>query len=110
MRAVCLYSSEVIETMRSEGHPIFPGAAGENLTVSGLPWDDVVPGSRWQVGDQVELEITSYTTPCANNARWFYDGNFLRMSQSRHPGQSRVYAKVLTEGHVSIGDQVTSID
>ena len=106
LRAVCLFSSEVIETMRGEGHPIFPGAAGENLTVSGIDWTEVMPGTRWQVGEQVELEITSYTTPCTKNARWFFDGDFRRMSNSVHPSQSRVYAKVLTEGHVSVGDQV----
>src|SRR5215470_13739563 len=37
-RAVCLYSLEVIENLRAEGHSIVPGAAGENVTVGGLDW------------------------------------------------------------------------
>ena len=35
-RAVSLYSLEVIEKLRAEGHPISPGSTGENLTVSGM--------------------------------------------------------------------------
>jgi MOSC domain-containing protein YiiM len=33
LRAVCLYSRDLIESLRQEGHPIIPGAIGENLTV-----------------------------------------------------------------------------
>ncbi|HKX74242.1 MAG TPA: MOSC domain-containing protein, partial [Acidimicrobiia bacterium] len=36
--ALCLFSLEVIQEMQREGHPIFPGAAGENLTITGLDW------------------------------------------------------------------------
>lgn len=43
-RAVCLYSLEVIEKLRAEGHPIGPGATGENVTVGVLDWSLVIPG------------------------------------------------------------------
>ena len=106
-RAVCLFSLEVIEGFQSEGHPIQPGFAGENLTVAGLDWDLVVPGRQLSVGPEVELEITSYTAPCATNADWFKDGKFGRMSQTRHPGESRVYARVLREGPVTVGNDIS---
>ena len=35
-QALCMYSAEVIEALREEGHPISAGAAGENLTVEGI--------------------------------------------------------------------------
>jgi MOSC domain-containing protein YiiM len=103
-RALCLFSLEVIERMRSEGHDMAAGHAGENLTIAGIDWSAVVPGTRYQVGDAVEIEITSYTTPCATNRRWFQDGDFTRMLHSRHPGESRVYARVLRGGRVRTGD------
>lgn len=106
-RAVCLFSLEVIDRFKAEGHPIQPGYAGENLTLSGLDWSAIVPGTRLNIGNDVELEITSYTSPCAHNAPWFRDGAFIRMSQSKHPGESRLYAKVLKEGSVRSGDTVT---
>ena len=105
-RAVCLYSFEVIERLRAEGHPIGPGSTGENLTVGALDWSLVVPGVELRVGAEVHLEVTAYTTPCWKNARWFKDGDIGRMSQARHPGESRVYARVLNGGAIHVGDPV----
>lgn len=104
-QALCLFSLEVIERLREEGHPIAPGSAGENLTIAGLDWSQVVPGTRMSIG-AVEIEITHYTTPCVKNAQWFVDGRFNRMHQSKHPGESRVYARVLTGGPIAKGDTV----
>lgn len=104
-QTVCLYSLEVIEALRAEGHPIGSGSAGENLTLAGIPWSDVTPGRRLRVGEAV-LEVTQPATPCAKNARWFVDGRFTRMSEAKHPGWSRMYARVLEEGTVSTGDGV----
>ena len=105
-RAVCLYSMEVIQTLRAEGHSIGPGSAGENLTIAGLDWARLEPGDRLSLGEKVQLEITSYTAPCRLNGQWFKDGNFERMAQEAHPGSSRLYARVLAEGIVRQGDQV----
>ena len=107
-QALCLYSLEVIEGLRVEGHPIEPGFAGENLTLTGLDWHQIVPGVHITIGAEVEAEVTDYTAPCSKNARWFIDGNFARMSQRLHPGESRVYAKVLKGGVVRSGDEVVS--
>src|SRR5215217_6827251 len=52
-RAVCLFSLEVIERLRTEGHPIAPGTAGENVTLAGLNWSLVRPGVRLRLGDAV---------------------------------------------------------
>lgn len=106
---LCLFSLEVIETMQAEGHPIFPGAAGENLTIAGIGWELMTPGARWRLGDDVAIEISGYTTPCTKNAGWFMDNDFMRMHQSRHPGSSRVYARVLTAGRLLPGDAVLPI-
>ncbi len=108
-RAVCLFSLEVIERLQDEGHSIDAGSSGENLTVAGLEWELVKPGVRLIVGPEVELEVTSYTTPCSQNGRWFRDEDYSRISHKKHPGWSRVYAKVLREGLVRPGDEVKMI-
>ena len=105
-RAVCLFSLERIRALQEEGHPIGTGTAGENLTVFGLDWDLVVPGSRVEIGDAI-LEITSYTSPCKTIRESFIGHQFKRIAQNLHPGWSRVYARVLREGMVKIGDEVT---
>lgn len=105
-RAVCLYAMEAIAALGAEGHALAPGALGENVTVAGLPWSAVVPGSRLLLGDAVLLEVTRYTSPCVNIAPAFRDRDYSRVSQKRHPGWSRVYARVLAGGPLREGDPV----
>ena len=105
-RALCLFSLERILELQAEGHPIFPGAAGENVTVSGVDWEQVVPGVRLALGDEVLLEITSYTTPCSTIPLYFVDGKYQRIAQKLHPGWSRVYARVLNGGKLRVGQPV----
>ncbi len=105
-RAVCLFSLELIERLQDEGHSIDAGLSGENLTLAGLDWEAVEPGVRLMIGPELELEVTSYTSPCAQNSGWFSDGDFSRISQKKNPGWSRVYAKVLREGVARPGDAV----
>jgi MOSC domain-containing protein YiiM len=104
-RAVCVYAAELIEMLRSEGHPIFPGSAGENLTVSEVDWLKMVPGVRVQIGRAL-VEVTSYTSPCKTIRESFVNARFQRISQISNPGWSRVYCKVLASGLVECGDLV----
>jgi MOSC domain-containing protein YiiM len=108
-RAVCLYSLEVIRALQQEGHPIDVGSAGENLTIQGIEWELVVPGSRIEIGDEVKLEVASFTTPCKTIRDSFIDGGFIRISHKTYPGWSRVYARVLREGEIRSGDAVEVI-
>jgi MOSC domain-containing protein YiiM len=105
MRAACLFSLEVIEKLQAEGHPITPGSIGENLTISGLDWNEIKPGVHLQIGEAV-VEITDYTRPCAKIKASFNDGEFMRPWQKTHPGESRLYAKILVEAVVYEGDAV----
>lgn len=104
-QALCLFSLEVIEGLQAEGHPIESGSAGENITIVGLDWNDVTPGKKLQIGP-VEAELTFYAEPCATNEAWFIDGKFGRIKHSRHPGESRIYARILKGGPISSGDSV----
>lgn len=104
-RAVCIYSLELIEALQREGHPIVPGSAGENLTVSGLDWDSIAPGIQLTIGGAV-LEVVSFTVPCKTIRASFADGRFERISQKTNPGWSRVYARVLSAGEARMGDAV----
>jgi MOSC domain-containing protein YiiM len=103
-RAVCLYSTEHIGALRAEGHPIAAGTIGENLTLSGVPWEQMVPGARLQVGEAL-LEMTKYAHPCVNIAGSFQRGEITRVSQKLHPGWGRLYARVLRPGTVRPGDE-----
>ena len=105
-RALCLFSVEQIEALQAEGHPVEPGTLGENLTLGGLDWATVQPGDVFRLGAEVVVEITRFTSPCANVRAAFLDGAYARVSQTRHPGWSRVYARVLAPGALIPGDPV----
>lgn len=109
-RALCLFSAEVIAALQAEGHPIAPGTTGENVTIAGLDWAELAPGTRWRLGAEVEIEITRPTTPCKTIAGSFAHGDFNRIHHVRYPGWSRVYARVLREGVVRAGDPVTRVE
>lgn len=109
-RALCLYTLEQIERLAREGHPIYPGAAGENVTLVGVPLERLTPGVRLALGAEVIARITGFTSPCKTIAAVFNDGDFTRISQKTHPGESRVYALVERPGVVRAGDTVTILD
>jgi MOSC domain-containing protein YiiM len=104
-RAVVLFSLDVIKALQSEGHPIEVGTTGENLTLSGIPWASIAPGTELTIGG-VRLRITKYASPCYKIRGAFADDDETRISQKLHSGRSRLCASVVTEGLVRVGDAV----
>jgi MOSC domain-containing protein YiiM len=103
-QALCIWSTEVIDAFRAEGHPLAPGLAGENITLTGIDWQRMIPGVRLQISD-VLVELSSFSVPCRKNAAWFVDGHFGVMHH-RHGPVSRLYATVLEPGRIAVGDPV----
>lgn len=105
-RALCLYALETILALQAEGHPIYPGSVGENVTIAGLDWAALQPGDCLALGDEVLIQITTHAAPCSNIAGSFGDGKFKRISEKLHPGESRLYARVLRTGQLRVGQPV----
>lgn len=129
-QAVSLYSAELIDTLSGEGHPIAPGAVGENLLLSGLDWGSLRPGVRLVIGRDdpgegvvdgetratiqdadrpVVLEVNAWVPPCRTIAPAFTDRRFDRIDHDKHPGWSRAYAWVLRGGTVVTGSRVEAL-
>lgn len=105
-RALCLYSLEQILKLQREGHPIYPGSVGENVTVVGLEWSALEPGCRLALGEEAIIEISSYTVPCKSIAGSFSDGDSQRISQKKYPGEARLYARVLRPGRLKVNQKI----
>lgn len=106
-RAVALFAIEAIRRVAAEGHPIFPGSAGENLTTEGIEWAALPIGTRVAVGKGgLLLEISKADMPCDTIRGSFVEGRSGRISILTHPSDSRMYARVLVEGPVSPGDAI----
>lgn len=104
-QALCLWAREVIDAFAADGHPIQPGSAGENVTVSGIDWSTLRGGTIIDLG-AVRCQLSAPAAPCRKNARWFTDGDFSRMDHALHPEAGRWYASVLRPGTISPGDVV----
>ncbi len=105
-QAVCLYSADLIAALRDEGHPITPGGAGENITISGVDWSRLRGGLTIAVGEVV-LITSSPAAPCRKIGDCFTERHWNRIDHGEHPGWARWYASVLTGGTIRPGDTVT---
>ena len=104
-RALCIYSMELIQALAAEGHPITPGSTGENVTIAGIDWRLMQPGVVLEIGGAT-VELTAFAVPCRTIEGSFLGGRSVRISEKLYPGWSRVYARVLAEGAISLGDRV----
>lgn len=104
-QALCLWSADVVDSLAGEGHPIYAGAAGENVSVRGVDWAALRPGTRLRLGS-VLAEVSVPALPCAKNAQWFVGRDFERMHHERDRAATRWYAAVVEPGAVAPGDAV----
>lgn len=109
-QALCLWSAEVVDALTADGHGVFPGACGENITVSGLPWGDVRPGTRLRIGG-VTCDVYAFATPCSQLRQWFVDGDYAVIHEDRRTERvgPRVYATVVERGDIRTGDPAAII-
>jgi ferredoxin-NADP reductase/MOSC domain-containing protein YiiM len=79
------------------------GEFGENLTVDGLPDDEVCIGDRYRIGE-AEFEVTQPRVTCYRVGLRLGRPDMAALLVSHHrPG---FYMRVLTEGHIQAGDQI----
>lgn len=89
---------------RELGRDLAPGTFGENLTVSELECARFSIGDRLTIG-AVTLEVSAARIPCGTLARRMNDPQFVkRFRDAERPG---LYCRVLREGIVQAGDEVT---
>jgi MOSC domain-containing protein YiiM len=110
-KALYAYASEDAEYWEQQlGRTLGPGWFGENLRLDGIDVNNAKIGERWQVGDQVVVEVTMPRTPCQTFARWVGGdderGWVKRFSQERRLG---AYLSVVKTGSIRAGDAVTIV-
>lgn len=103
-QALCVWSTDAIEFLQKQGHPIAAGYAGENITIAGIPADAFRPGAQFRCGE-VRGFFTAYTLPCSKNKQWFLNNEFNHMHHENGP-LSRLYAMVTHTGNISVGDTI----
>ncbi len=104
-QAVYAFAREDLDRWEVELHrELTNGSFGENLTTLGVDPNEALIGERWQVGDELLLQVTAPRIPCKTFAsrmcvrRWAR-----RFTEAGRPG---AYFRVLRPGPVCAGDPV----
>jgi MOSC domain-containing protein YiiM len=98
-RQVSLLAQESIDKMRAAGLNVGPGAFAENLTTKGIELPILPIGTRLRAGD-VEMEVTQIGKVCHTKCAIFYMAGDCVMPREG------IFAKVLTEGVIKVGDRI----
>ncbi len=104
-RAVLVYQIQSYEHWRRHfgRDDLSYGEFGENLTVDGLPDDEVCIGDRYRIGE-AEFEVTQPRVTCYRVGMRFGQPELPALLVSQHrPG---FYMRVVTEGHIQADDPI----
>jgi ferredoxin-NADP reductase/MOSC domain-containing protein YiiM len=107
-RAVFVYQIEAYQYWREQlGRDDFEyGQFGENLTVRGLPDDQVCIGDRYQIGEAL-FEVSQPRVTCYRVGIRMNDPQLPALLVSHHrPG---FYFRVLREGAIQAGDEIVKV-
>ena len=100
IQAVCLQDIERLHELQEEGYTLGPGIIGENLTMSHLQVNQLPVGTILRFSSGVVMELTKVRKPC-----YVLDGIHLKLKEDI-VGRCGMYAKVLHEGILAVGDSV----
>ena len=111
-QALLLIALEDLESLKRLGYDVYPGALGENLTISGIDMRQVRFGDRFRAGE-VLLEITKLRQPC-RTVDAIRKGIQLEL-YDKSPGSPRwgaggFYARVLEPGTILPGAIIAKAD
>lgn len=104
-QAVYAYAREELDAWQERlGRALPDGLFGENLTTVGLDVDGALVGERWQVGEEVVLEVAGPRIPCSTFAARMGEKGWVR--RFTEVGNTGAYLAVVQPGTVRRGDGV----
>jgi ferredoxin-NADP reductase/MOSC domain-containing protein YiiM len=104
-RAVLVYQTDSYRYWQQQlgRDDLSHGMFGENLTVDGLPDDQVCIGDRYRIG-QAEFEVTQPRVTCYRVGMRLGEPDMAALLVAHHrPG---FYMRVITEGQIQAGDAI----
>ncbi len=97
-RQVSLLAVESINKMVEAGAKVSPGNFAENITTEGIELPGLPIGSKFKVGEDVELEVTQIGKECHSRCEIFEQVGDCIMPREG------IFAKVIKGGSIKIGD------
>lgn len=107
-KAVCAYSIDHYPWWeRVIGSTLPQAAFGENLTVTGMREEDVCIGDLYRIGT-AEVQVSQPRQPCKTLAARYGREDFVKLVVDS--GRTGLYFKVIKEGIVQAGDEISLIE
>jgi MOSC domain-containing protein YiiM len=104
-QAIYVYAREDLDWWTEQLARELPnGIFGENLTTSGISVTTALIGEIWQVGTAV-VQVTSPRVPCETFKSWLDEPHWVK--RFANAGRTGAYLRVLAEGTVQAGDDLT---
>ncbi len=100
-RQVSFLASEEIDKARQSGLDVTFGDFAENIATTGVDWKNIPVGTRVRLGPEAQVEITQIGKECHNRCAIYYKAGDCIMPREG------VFAKVLKEGKIRCGDQIS---
>ena len=109
LRQVHLFAAEMLDELAVGGFSVQPADLGENITTRGVDLIHLPLGTRLQIGESVQLEITGLRNPCKQIDN-FQSGLMQAVLGRDEAGhlllRAGVMAIVLEGGRVHLGDKI----
>jgi MOSC domain-containing protein YiiM len=104
-QAVYAYAREDLDWWTERlGRELTSGTFGENLTTAGIDVSAALIGETWRIGSAV-MQVTAPRIPCVTFKSWLDEPHWVkRFADAGRPG---AYLRVLSEGSVRAGDDLT---
>ena len=107
-KAVLIIATELLDDLITQGYPLYPGALGENLTVSGLDFGVWRSGQRYRIGDEAEIELTTLREPCVQ--LYVYGKSIVKELARPQCVAGGFYARVIRPGMLISGLPVVAYE
>ena len=102
-RQVSMLAMESVSKIRAKGLDVHPGDFAENITTEGLELFTLPIGTRLQLGDTVQVEVTQIGKECHNRCAIFHTVGDCVMPREG------IFVRVLKGGVVRPGDAIMAL-
>ena len=102
-RQVSMLAMESIDKICAKGLEVNPGDFAENITTEGIALHTLAVGTRLQLGDEIQVEVTQIGKECHNRCAIFHAVGDCVMPREG------IFVRVLKGGVVRPGDAVVPI-
>lgn len=103
-RQVSLLALESIKKMQAKGLKVGPGDFAENFTTEGIDLVSLPIGTRFTVGENIEVEVSQIGKVCHNRCAIYHQAGDCVMPKEG------IFVKVLKSGTAKKGDEIKIIN